>query len=399
MPGMLSLRSQPKKMVPRFFSTRAPLIDCKTIGPVAVVSLQRQEKQNALSHDMILELTETVHKYKVNPHIKTMVLRNEGEHFCSGGDIEYLLNGIKTNDQKIRKYFKDEYYLNWLLGATHLDKENPFFIISCIRGNTMGGGIGISGHARYRIISDEVKWGFPECKIGFFPDVGASYLLRNNPFRLYIALLGPFLTIKELLSSGFATHYISDTTELILQLSKIKDTRHFQGQLENVMYNLTSATPIQPSIMSDPETIEKITRYFNPDSPSVDSIIELLRINAEKDSWCAKTLKKLMTLSPNSLRVTHFLISNTKPTDTLAECLDRDYAMTKLWFEGENPPLAKDFLEGVSCIVDPTKKSAGAKPKWLPSQTLNLQKLCETEKLGLGHPQIRSIANATLGRN
>src|SRR5690625_8047798 len=56
----------------------------------------------------------------------------------------------------------------------------------------MGGGVGLSFHTDYRIVSEKTKWSMPEMSLGFFPDVGAGYFLNKAPgyYGRYLALSG-----------------------------------------------------------------------------------------------------------------------------------------------------------------------------------------------------------------
>lgn len=57
----------------------------------------------------------------------------------------------------------------------------------------MGGGVGLSMHSKLRVATEKTVWSMPESSIGFFADVGTSFLLthfNNNSLGLYLALVG-----------------------------------------------------------------------------------------------------------------------------------------------------------------------------------------------------------------
>ena len=83
-------------------------------------------------------------------------------------------------------FFRDEYALNARIA------EYPKPIVAIADGITMGGGIGLAGHAAIRIVTERSKLAMPETRIGFTPDVGGTWLLAHAPGRLgeYLGLTG-----------------------------------------------------------------------------------------------------------------------------------------------------------------------------------------------------------------
>lgn len=78
-------------------------------------------------------------------------------------------------------------------------------------GGVYGGGVGVSIVGSYRIATERTKWGMPECKIGFFPDVGVTHTLihlRNPYVGTYLALTGDVIGFADCLWLGLATHFV-----------------------------------------------------------------------------------------------------------------------------------------------------------------------------------------------
>ena len=73
----------------------------------------------------------------------------------------------------------------------------------------MGGGIGLSVHAPYRVASEHAGFAMPETAIGFFPDIGATFVLPRLPGELgtYLGLTGLRVNGADAVHAGFATHY------------------------------------------------------------------------------------------------------------------------------------------------------------------------------------------------
>lgn len=123
-----------------------------------------------------------------------IVIKGAGDRaFCAGGDVAELAvqireqgaEGIKTSVD----YFEKEYTLDHLI-ATY---SKPY--VAFMDGITMGGGVGLSVHAPFRIATERTTFAMPETKIGFFPDVGGSFFLPrlDGETGTYLALTGEIL--------------------------------------------------------------------------------------------------------------------------------------------------------------------------------------------------------------
>lgn len=100
----------------------------------------------------------------------------------------------------------------------------------------MGGGVGISVHGMFRIVTEKTKFAMPETSIGLFPDVGGSFFLSRMDGFLgkYLGLTGKVLSGRDVLYilivnwclrfAGIGTHYVDSSRipELIKQLSEIQ---------------------------------------------------------------------------------------------------------------------------------------------------------------------------------
>ena len=130
---------------------------------------------------------------------------SEGRGFCAGGDIAFLRNSA-LNDGGVsgRKFFHDEYQLNHQM----FTYDKP--IVAFMDGITMGGGVGISQPAKFRVATENTRFAMPETGIGLFPDVGGGWHLSRLGGRIgqFLALTGARLDGAECLWTGLATHYL-----------------------------------------------------------------------------------------------------------------------------------------------------------------------------------------------
>ena len=129
--------------------------------------------------------------------------------FCAGGDVAELAkqNATAEGQKQSSDYFGLEYQLDHLI-ATY---SKPY--IAIMDGITMGGGVGLSVHAPFRIATEKTVFAMPETTIGFFPDVGGSFFLSRLDGEIgnYLSLTSERLQGVQVLYAGIATHYIDSS--------------------------------------------------------------------------------------------------------------------------------------------------------------------------------------------
>jgi 3-hydroxyisobutyryl-CoA hydrolase len=116
-----------------------------------------------------------------------IVLRGAGRALCAGGDVAQLAEWNREGEEgqeKSKNYFALEYNLDHLI-ATY---RKPY--VAYMDGITMGGGVGMSVHAPFRIATENTVFAMPETTIGFFPEVGGTFFLPRMDGELgtYLAL-------------------------------------------------------------------------------------------------------------------------------------------------------------------------------------------------------------------
>jgi enoyl-CoA hydratase len=177
-----------------------------TNGPIGHISLNRPKALHALTLPMCHAMSAALTAWAQDDTIKAVILdHNEGRGFCAGGDIAFLRDSA-LNDGGVsgRKFFHDEYQLNHQM----FSYAKP--IVAFMDGITMGGGVGISQPAKFRVATENTRFAMPETGIGLFPDVGGGWYLARLGRRLgqFLALTGARLDGAECLWTGLATHYV-----------------------------------------------------------------------------------------------------------------------------------------------------------------------------------------------
>lgn len=233
---------------------------------------------------------------------------------CAGGDVAALALQNEQGpegQQKSTDFFGLEYSLDHSI-ATY---TKPF--ISVMDGITMGGGVGLSVHAPFRIATERTLFAMPETTIGFFPDVGGSFfLLRlDGQIGTYLALTSERLKGVQALYAGVATHYLHSSvlSNLTGRLSELvfKDSATLPERLDVVNKTMAEYSVGLPSLQEEPMLLagglrEAIDRCFAFNT--VEEIFQALEKEAQAENgqkqWAQKTLETLSSRSPTSLKVT-----------------------------------------------------------------------------------------------
>ena len=181
-------------------------IDYSVKGCMACICLDRPESLNALTFDMINEISLILKSIQNDNKIKITLLKGRGDKaFCAGGDVKKFYDENFTNSFSLRKnFFYNEYKLNYLIKTF----SKP--IISLVNGICMGGGVGLSAHGKIVVVSEDVKFAMPETAIGLFPDVGAGKILSSLQYQIgvYLALTGKRINTSDLIELGIAQYCV-----------------------------------------------------------------------------------------------------------------------------------------------------------------------------------------------
>ena len=149
-------------------------------GAAGLITLNRPQALNAVTHAMVLALRAQLAAWADDPAITRVVISAAGGRaFSAGGDIRalYDLAQAGRHDEALQ-FWRDEYPLNVAIK----NFRKPY--VALIDGIVMGGGVGVSVHGSHRVAGDRFQFAMPEVGIGFFPDVGATWFLARLPGEL-----------------------------------------------------------------------------------------------------------------------------------------------------------------------------------------------------------------------
>ena len=310
-------------------------------GVAGILSLNRPKAIHALTLGMCQAMTAALAEWEKDDEIGLVMIEHaEGRGFCSGGDINLLRqSALEDGGISGRRFFYDEYRLNNQL-ATY---SKP--VVAFMDGITMGGGVGISQPAKYRVATENTRFAMPETGIGLFPDVGGGWYLSRLEGRIgqFLALTGARLDGSECLWTGLATHYLPAD-----QLPEAKRRIAAGHEIEGVLAAL-AVTPPEPKIAANEAAIRK---HF-----AFDTLEDVLAsLEADDSEWAAKEYATLRTKSPQACKVSLRQLAESAKLGTFAENMAMEYRI------GSRVLVLPDFAEGVRAVIVDKDQS----PKWNP---------------------------------
>ena len=174
-------------------------------GDFGLLTLNRPKALNALSLQMVRDLSAALTGWREDDAVKGVAIRGMGREgafgaFCAGGDIRFLHQAAKEESADLDAFFTEEYTLD------HLIHNYPKPYIAFMDGIVMGGGMGISQGASLRVVTERTRMAMPETAIGLFPDVGGGYFLGRCPGHIgeWLALTGDTVDGPQAITCGLA---------------------------------------------------------------------------------------------------------------------------------------------------------------------------------------------------
>ncbi|AYD02396.1 enoyl-CoA hydratase/isomerase family protein [Neorhizobium sp. NCHU2750] len=317
------------------------------IGNAAIIRLNRPKALNSLNLVMIHAIGVALARFVEDDTIACVILTGEGERGLSaGGDIRAIHDLSRAGEPDVAGFWRDEFPINYQLA--HYPK--PY--VALMDGLVMGGGVGLSAHGRHRIVTERTKLAMPETGIGYFPDVGATWLLPKAPGEAgtWMGLTGDFIDGADAIHAGLADHQVpSDSLgEIVEALSGLKPgVSH--ADVEAVIDGF-AVVPGESRLQANRVVIDRAFRH-----DTVEEIVAAL--HREDGAFAEATRAVIARRSPTSLKLTLRLLRAGRDSSSLVECLERELTAATEILRHE------DFYEGVRAVLIDKDHN----PKWHPA--------------------------------
>ncbi len=309
-------------------------------GRALFITLNRPTALNALNHEMCLSIHRALIDALADGEVERTVIQGSGDRaFCAGGDVVGLYHAGRAGSPEWERFFHDEYRMNQAIAVHSQD------YVALIDGVTMGGGVGLSIHGRFRVATERTLFAMPETGIGLIPDVGGTHALARLPGEIgtWLALTGARLKAADCLYAEIATHHVPhERLDLLRELLADKD---------EPTHEILDTLHTDPGASAVETLRDAIDFHFSHDT--VEAIQASL---AEGDDWARAQHEVIARMSPTSLKLSLRGVRMARGA-SIEAALRTEYRMVCAIKAG------RDFYEGVRAQLIDKDKS----PLWSPA--------------------------------
>jgi enoyl-CoA hydratase len=315
-------------------------------GAAGIIRLNRPKAINAVTLEMFRDIDKALDAFEADPAVGLILLEGAGERgLCAGGDIRALYESSQVKGDLGKILWREEYVLN----ARIAKFPKPY--VAFMDGIVMGGGVGLSAHGSHRVVTEKTKLAMPEVGLGFFPDVGGTFLLSHSPGEIgtYFGLTGQTMNGPDAIYARFADAVVPSgklaaLREALVNLRAGANAAEVKAAIDHFATGETAGpvAALQP----------QLDRWFAHDRMQ-DVVASLQRDGSE---LAQSTLKTLNEKSPRGMVVALKLLRLARALSSLEECLVREYRAALEVFASD------DFREGVrAAVIDKDRN-----PRWSP---------------------------------
>jgi methylglutaconyl-CoA hydratase len=147
------------------------LIDYSAAGGVARITLNRPDKRNAITGEMMSALREALQRSEDDSTVRVLLIRGAGKDFCAGLDLSEVLQSAEDAPSSLASARR--------LGHLYIAmRHHPKPIVAAVQGRALGGGAGIATASDLILAAESAQFGYPEVKLGFIPAIVTTMLRR-----------------------------------------------------------------------------------------------------------------------------------------------------------------------------------------------------------------------------
>lgn len=250
-----------------------------TENRIAFLTLNRQEKRNALNPEMVAALKAQLNAVENDPEIRAVVLKGAGEAFCAGADLSHLQQ-LQTNSEQ--ENLTDSQSLMELFRTL---LKFPKLTIAQVHGAAIAGGAGLATVCDFCFATPESKLGYTEVKIGFIPAIVSTFLITKvgEAIARKLLLTGQIFTGQQALEMGLITEVCDENSlaeRINIFVSKAIETTSPQS------IALTKALLYQTKGMTYDQALEAAAQ-FNAQSRSTEDCLKGIEafLSKQRITW------------------------------------------------------------------------------------------------------------------
>ena len=181
------------------------MIEYLSDAGVARITLNRPEKRNAITGEMMSALREALRRAGDDSNVRVVLIRGAGKDFCAGLDLSEVLKSAEDARVSLASAR--------LLGELYISmRRHPKPIVAAVQGRALGGGAGIATASDLILAAESAQFGYPEVKLGFIPAIVATMLRRavNERQAMELALTGEPLRASRAHAIGLINRVYPD---------------------------------------------------------------------------------------------------------------------------------------------------------------------------------------------
>jgi len=195
-------------------------VNLKIENQIALVSLNRPEKHNALDMPMFYAIRKCIKQLKKDKTVRVVIVQGEGESFCSGLDLKSVMHSPFNGIKLLWKWWPFNPNLAQIVTIGWRQLNVP--VIMVLKGKCWGGGMQIALGGDYRIASPETSFSIMEAKWGLIPDMGGTpALLENLPLdhAMNLAMTADIINAEQALKINLISQIDSKPMNTAMELA------------------------------------------------------------------------------------------------------------------------------------------------------------------------------------
>lgn len=261
-------------------------IEVDSARGVQTITLNRPEKRNALSPELIDELTQVL-DHTATCNCGVVILTGAGSAFCAGLDMEHLET---MTARTVEQHRRDSENMARVLRTLY---EFPKPVIAAVNGPAIAGGMGLATLCDFTYAVPDARFGYTEVRVGFIPAIVASFLLRQVGEKRTRELLlsGRIIKADEALRLGLVTRIVQPE-DLLAEAHALAQSLlanspeamravkellagHSANQLDEEIEDAIAANSLQRSSEDFREGVRAFLEHRRPDWPSLQTHAKL----------------------------------------------------------------------------------------------------------------------------